>query len=384
MGWALLAGIGLGLMYATKETFVIALAAMCLAAILTLLWQRPASLRQGLSDLASQTPKEDHIPSGETTANRLSVPWKRPHLYAAMLAALVVSVILFTSFFTHLSGPIDSLRSYMPWLHRAQGDSPHIHPFGFYLQRLAYFHQGGGPVWSEGLILSLAAVGIVAAAIGKGLVNASLWFARFLVLYTGILTLAYSLISYKTPWCMLSFLIGFILLAGLGAVAILSISRAQAWRLTIGSLLFLACGQLAWQSWRANFVYEADRRNPYVYAQTVPDLLDLVEQVKAIAKVHPQGNQMLIKVMAPQSDYWPLPWYLRQFARVGWWDNVPDDPAAPVIIIASKLYPMLEKKPNQTWTALGIYGLRPGTVLQLCVDSALWQRYLESMPKRRT
>ena len=43
---------------------------------------------------------------------------------------------------------------------------------------------------------------------------------RFLTFYTFVLTLLYSLISYKTPWCALSFLMGMILLAGVGAAAI--------------------------------------------------------------------------------------------------------------------------------------------------------------------
>src|SRR2546428_679879 len=127
-------------------------------------------------------------------------------LFTALSPAMVVSVILFTSFFTHLSGPLDSLRSYLPWLHRAGGHSAHIHPFSFYLQRLAVFHQGNGPVWSEGLILALAAVGVFAALTRKGLAAVNVWLARFIALYTILLTLAYSLISYKTPWCMLGFL----------------------------------------------------------------------------------------------------------------------------------------------------------------------------------
>ena len=42
-------------------------------------------------------------------------------------------------------------------------------------------------------------------------------FVRFLALYTFALAAAYSLIAYKTPWCLLSFWHGMILLAGVGA-----------------------------------------------------------------------------------------------------------------------------------------------------------------------
>src|SRR5439155_8336424 len=191
IGWALLAGASLGLMHATKETFVIPVAAMALAGLVVALWFR----RTGAA-----------IPA---------IAWNSKHALAALATAMVVSVILFTSFFTHLSGPLDSLRSYLPWLHRAGGHSAHIHPFSFYLQRLAVFHQGNGPVWSEGLILLLASVGAFAAFTRKGLAAVNVWLARFIALYTMLLTLAYSLISYKTPWCMLGFLHGMILMAGI-------------------------------------------------------------------------------------------------------------------------------------------------------------------------
>src|SRR5207248_5991556 len=107
--WAVVGGAGLGLMHATKETFVLPLAAMGLAVVLTALWQR----REGGSQFRIAT----------------------NHVVAALCAGFVISVVLFTDFFTHPSGWLDSFRSYLPWVHRAGGHSPHIHPFGFYLER---------------------------------------------------------------------------------------------------------------------------------------------------------------------------------------------------------------------------------------------------------
>src|ERR1051326_2098843 len=50
-GWAGLAGAGLGLMYATKETFVLAVVAMALAAIAAVVWSAPRGT--GLTTLAA-------------------------------------------------------------------------------------------------------------------------------------------------------------------------------------------------------------------------------------------------------------------------------------------------------------------------------------------
>ena len=91
---------------------------------------------------------------------------------------------------------------------------------------------------------------------------------------------------------------------------------------------------------------------------------------------------MWIEVMAPESDYWPLPWYLRRFKRVGWWDHVPEDASAPVKIVGTKLCAALDAKSNNDSLAKGIYGLRPGTELYLYVKPSLWQRYLQTKVER--
>src|SRR5688572_13573802 len=263
-GWAVLVGVGLGLMFATKETFVLTLAAMGLAGVATISWAMPKGSRvQGLIAL-----------------------WNWKHAALALGTAFIVWLLFFSSFFTNFAGLLDSVRTYLPWLKRAGGHSPHIHPWSFYLQRLAWFHPVAGPVWSEGLILFLAAVGAVVSLAGKK--SALL---RFLALYTMVLTAIYSAISYKTPWCLLNFYLGMILLAGVGAAALVEFFRALSLKVVITAIILVFTAQLAGQARRANFDYAADRRNPYVYAQTVPDLLNLVQRSEALARVAPMGYE---------------------------------------------------------------------------------------------
>src|SRR5205823_2050083 len=193
------------------------------------------------------------------------------HVAAAFGMWLVVATVLLSSFFTNRSGPWDSLRAYGPWLGRAEGASPHIHSWSFYLERLAFFHVAKGPIWSEALILVLAITGAFAGFRRQGLVQANASFVRFLALYTFLLTAAYSLISYKTPWCLLSFWHGMILLAGVGAAVLVQITKRPWARIAMALLLLAGAGQLAGHAWQAAVPYAADRRNPYVYAQTSPD-----------------------------------------------------------------------------------------------------------------
>lgn len=355
-GWAALTGAGLGLMYATKETFVLAGFAMILGLALSVAWGR----------WLEKTP----WPRGS--------PVTVPHALAGLGVAAVVALVFFTSFFTNAAGPLDSVRTYVPWLRRAGGDSPHIHPWYFYLERLVWFKSGKGPVWTEGLIVLLAVVGGGAALAGRAVGH--LFLARFLTFYTLLLTAVYSLISYKTPWCMLGFLHGLILLAALGVGVLISAARGRAAKAALVLLLAAGAGHLGWQAWRASYPFAADPRNPYVYAQTVPDLLRLVERVKGLSRVHSDQRQMLIKVMSPESDYWPLPWYLRQFDRVGWWDRLPADPFAPVMIVGAQFKAALDDKSDKKWLMAGYFELRPKTFLELYVQFELWEKYVQSLP----
>jgi hypothetical protein len=287
--------------------------------------------------------------------------------------------LLFSSFFTNAAGPLDSIRTYLPWLHRVEGASPHIHPWTFYLHRLLWFHVDRGPVWSEGLIFVLAALGAYAGFARKELAGASASFVRFLALYTFALTAAYSLIAYKTPWCLLGFWQAMILLAGVGAAGLIRWARQPLLRSALGLVILAGAAHLGWQAWQASVTCAADPRNPYVYAQTSPDLLRLVRQVEALAQVSPPGRDLLVKVIAPD-NYWPLPWYLRSFRRIGWWDQVPADPYAPVMIVSSQLKAALDGK--GTHVMVGYFQLRPKVFLELYVELGLWKDYLARNPPK--
>jgi predicted membrane-bound mannosyltransferase len=351
------AGLGLGFMSATKETFVIPMFAMVVALGLNLGFER---WRHG------------RMPEWRTCCT-----WRA--VVAGGLAAGVIWVVFFTSFFTHWSGPLDSIRSYLPWLERAGGKSPHLHPWCFYLERLAWYHPPRGTIWSEGIILVLALVGCVAAFAGKGLGTAHAGLARWLAFYTVVLTTVYSVISYKTPWCMLGFLHGFILLAGIGAAALWSWSRTVGWKVVLALVFAAGAVQLTVQAYRASYERPADWRNPYAYAQTVPNILELMERVEGIAKAHPEQHRMIVTVISPES-YWPLPWYLRRFERVGYWDTVPENPYSPVILVNARLEAALDERSSKKWLSVGMYEIRPKVFLEMYVEFEVWRKYLETRP----
>jgi hypothetical protein len=83
---------------------------------------------------------------------------------------------------------------------------------------------------------------------------------------------------------------------------------------------------------------------------------------------------MLVKVMAPEGDYWPLPWYLREFKHVGWWEEVPAEPFAPLMIVSSKLHANLDE--NKTHLMVGYFEMRPQLFFELYVELDLWRALL--------
>jgi len=378
--WCLLLGLAIGLMYATKETSIIYCGAMGVA-YGRLILRRRHHAGQPLWQLSRR---------------------QACHLMLAAGVAAMVAVLFYSSFLAHPRGPLDSLLAFRHYFDRSGGDGSaalHQHPWYYYLKMLCYTKDAPGPWWSEGLILALATVGIITSLRGGPDARATVArascpvpsasqptalpsglachpeLALFLAVYTLCMTVAYAIIPYKTPWNMLGFLHGLILMAGIGASIIFH--RLPRFSARAGFVILLLAGvwQLATQAVRANFRFCADPRNPYVYAHSGTDVVLLANRIHELAALHPDGPSMLIHFITP--DYWPMPYYLRKLQRVGYWSEIPATPDAPVMVVSSELQEPLEPLLRDRYHTK-FYGLRPGVLLVLNVQQDLWVRYLET------
>jgi uncharacterized protein (TIGR03663 family) len=368
-GWAAATGFFLGLMHATKETCIIAWGAMVLALFFTfLLARRNEGASQFITNLKAL---------------------KLPHVIAALVAAGAVSTLFYSSLLTHAQGVADSILAYKTYLSRAGHDPVHIHPWHYYLKLLAYFRLGENPFWSEALILVLATAGFIFAFKKKRSADSNL--LGFLAFYTLFMTLVYSLIPYKTPWNLISFLHGMILLAGAGAAAIAQMFSAKFVRAAVIALMLVGGAHLTWQAYLANYKYDENPANPYVYAHPVRDVFTIVKRVEEIAQAHPDGNNLYMQVISPANDYWPLPWYLRAFTNIGWWQEVDESsPSAPLILASSKVEPAIMRKlyelppPGQRPLYVPLFDgyleMRPQIEWRGYVRKDLWDRYEASNP----
>jgi len=387
IGWALLCGLSLGLMLATKETAAIAHAAMAAALALTLLWAR---WRDGAG-----TPIREVI---------------RPlHAAAGALLGLAICLAVVSGFFTNPRGAIDVLLTFLNYMHRAGGAGIHDHPWDYYFRILLGVDRTPGPRWNEKLIVVMAMVGIIAALLSKrvskcenvllksppfkgGLDGGGAFkgglgsneasrlvrnpgLIRFVALFTLLLTAAYCVIPYKTPWCMLGFLHGMILLAGVGFIALVRFVRHNGLRLLFILAVAFATFRLAGLAYQASFVFYADNRNPYVYGHTSTDMLRLVERIDDIARIAPEGRNTLIRVITP--DPWPLPWYLRAYTTVGYWPDVSEDVDAPVVITSQELQPEVERRLRDAYQS-EYYGQRPEVLMTVFIRQDLWDAFIKT------
>ena len=336
--WAILTGVFLGLMHAAKETCIIAFGSMLASCLVVRFLPQE---RRGAGDPRFCGDRLAPAQAGGRGTKNI----EPRHVVVGIVVAAAVSALFYSSFFSSPKGVLDSFRTYATYFSRAGHNSVHIHPWHYYLKMLLYFRYGAGPAWSEALIIILAVAGFIVATSRRTLLAANSGLLKFIAFYTLGMTVAYSAIPYKTPWCMLGFLHGMILLAGVGAAAMIKLAPNVLAQATVIILLVASGVHLGWQAYLANYVYYADSHNPYVYAHPTTEVFTVARLVEEIARVHPDGQAMHIQIICPGDDYWPLPWYLRFFTGVEYRDSVDQNtPAAPVIIASSGLEAALAKK----------------------------------------
>jgi uncharacterized protein (TIGR03663 family) len=387
--WALTAGVTAGLLAATKETSILVFAAAGAGIIIASLSQKKSAR---IDPGSPSAPNTGPLAGIRPDPGR---PAKWPQIIAAAAAALSVAFLFFSSFFRNPNGIVDSLAAFKDYFARGTESGIHSHPWSYYLKTLLWT-KSEGVVWSEAIILVLAVAGIIAAFIRKkpnqgeagaaGLspALASGFWPRYVASVAIILTAAYSALSYKTPWNLVVFQAGFALLAGYGSAALIRAVRPAAARAVLIVLILAGAVQLELQNLRAQFVYPADPRNPYAYAQTSPDFLRLSERLHGLADSHRDGRDMLVKVVAAPDEQWPLPWYLRDFRRVGYWTSLAAAggiEGVPVVIASQHFAEVIEQSAGNDFQ-IEYYGLRPGTLLTVFVDRGLWAAFLKGQSER--
>ena len=311
---AALAGLCAALMLACKETAVLHFLALGLAAALG--WR---------------------IQLGE------KMPTARTWLTAA-LTFLGAVILLFTWGGQNWAALADLFHA-IPHVAARAGGQGHEKPFWYYAALLA-----GG--WSGAVILGLAALGMVRAFRPPR--------QMFLAGYGLLIALIYSAIPYKTPWLALNLWLPLSLLAGFTAEWLWLAAPRYSVR-TLIMAFTVALGILVGRDTRQRvFVHPADEQNPYAYAHTGGDLLRLPARLAQLTKEDKNLNPRIAVVAA---DAWPLPWYLRKFSQVGYWQPGQETGNADYFITSTDVSPTLAGRLKDFH--LEYFGVRPNVLIIL-------------------
>ena len=326
--WLLGAGMSLGLMHATKETFIINLCAMLCG------WIAVRVLGMSFEE------------KGSTSSSRSRPP--RGHWLIVAVIGIAVSVTLFSGFYQHWDDVRESVTTYASYLHRSSG-SGHEKPWNYYLGLLCWQQEGYGYIWSELLIVGLAIIGALHSFMGDfRKCEQQQGFRVFLAVYALAALTAYSVLPYKTPWVILSVQHALTLLAGLGLQSLYSSARSGSLRGIIVVAFLAGIYHLCLQTMRTINDSRGKISNPYIYNHTGTDVLKIAAQLRGLSSVAGEAFSMQV---CTRDAGWPLPWYLRDIKHASYGIALPEALTAPVMIVDRDQYAVAKAKLAATASA---------------------------------
>jgi hypothetical protein len=165
--------------------------------------------------------------------------------------------------------------------------------------------------------------------------------ARYLAIYGLGALIAYSIVPYKTPWCIISLVWPFYFVFG---QAIVSAAR---WtdRWAVGAIASVICVASIGTSWVLNYHDHVDESEPYVYVQTTLDVNQLLVPLQTLARRDPRNYQIRGHMIL--GEQYPFSWILADFPQIDYVDaeELPDPLDADFLLVdnehVEKVEPLL-------------------------------------------
>jgi uncharacterized protein (TIGR03663 family) len=354
------AGMGLAGMILSKETYILHVACAIIAV--------------GVCYLSTFFFKIDN-------GKRAQQTWTYVDLAVVAGASAALVVAFYSGFFFHWTGIRDLFVAYVPWF--KTGSEGHGHEKSWYYW-LALVSRYEIPALA-GLLFCLFAWRF------KNLL------VRYLAIYGVGTLMAYSIVKYKTPWCVISFIWPFLfifgvmtesapirfkaiiyrwsavvligclgyavfyattthwpgtwdhrwpywLIGGAGLLLIVLLS-SDITALLSAILLVWSLGHCLW----LNYFRCTTDTEPYVYVQTYNDVDRFTDPILQLAHSDPRAYQLVGHIIRP-SPY-PLPWILGDFGRIGYYekDNEPDKLDADFLLVAQDKIAKVEAKLHDSY-----------------------------------
>ena len=320
-------GMGITGMILTKETYIIHLG----CALLALPIAYASTMIAGV---------EDSKPAAQK--------WNSVDLAIVCLTGIGAIVFFYSGTFFHWNGLKDLFRTFHAWFETGSSGHGHEKAWYYWLELIARYEW---PVCA-GLVLC-----------GLTFLFRTLTL-RFLAIMGVGTFMAYSIIHYKTPWCIISIIWpllfafgGFVLLvprtrlviSSVVASILLIVSLSFAIRLN-----FFRCSSFIEANWDRNRplttnIREFFNAEPYVYVQTYNDIYKLTTPLLELAHRDSRFYHLVGHIIRP-SPY-PLPWILGDFPQIGYYehDNNPAKLDADFLLVEESKIDQIEKQLHDSY-----------------------------------
>jgi uncharacterized protein (TIGR03663 family) len=305
-------------------------------------------------------------------------------IITALISFSVISIVFYSSFFSNISGLVDSISTFSNYLSKSSQNKEHIYPWYYYLKILNY-NVFNATIISESFITLFALIGII-FSFRKTEQNRENFFFRTVAIISIIFFIVLSFIPYKTPWNIFTSWAGFIFLAGYGIIYLFNKINSKGLKTIFGTFISLVLIHLIYQSYITSYKYPASAENPYTYSQPTKEIYKLIE---AINEISDYDQNIFISVVVKKDEYWPLPWYFRKIGNISWSSKPSEDIYIFDIIIAdtSQFKKITEiifsnQKPGEMDLYVPLLNnsidIRPGMPLESYVKHKLITKYQQS------
>jgi uncharacterized protein (TIGR03663 family) len=300
-------GMGLAGMILTKETYIIHVGCAVVAAFVT--W---------ISHKITQVP--DAKPVRQT--------WTWLDLFVLTITGVAVIIFFYSGTFLNWPGVEGLWKTFDAWFKTGSQGAGHEKDWWYWLMLIGRYEQ---PV----------ALGLLLCVCCQFLRHVGL---RYLAIYGVGTLIAYSIVKYKTPWCIISIVWPLLFVFGAFIGLMPTLFRRSA--LIVVAVLLTASLAL---SVRLNYFRCTTETEPYVYVQTYNDIWKLTNPLLRLAKSNPTYYQLIGHLI--RTSTYPLPWMLGDFTKVGYYEhnNMPEKLDGDFLLVQSDKIDEVEAKLHETY-----------------------------------
>lgn len=312
------AGVGLTGMILTKETYAIHVACALLA-IPTL----------AISYSMNRVP--DAKPAKQT--------WSWIDLAMIIIVGAFAIVFFYSGTFFNWGGVKGLYLAFKAWTETGASGHGHEKPWDYWLGlMMPHFEIKRSDFFGYELPML---VGLILCLFCQKFKNVSL---RYLAIYGVGSLVAYSIVKYKTPWCIISFGWPLLFVFG-GAVSLVQAKHLRLVQRAIAVLLCISLGSSIW----LNYFKCSSPDEPYAYVQTYNDMFKLTTPLLTLAKRDPSNYHLTGHLI--RASVYPLPWVLGDFDRVGYYEggNMPANLDGDFLLVQQDKIKDVESKLKGTY-----------------------------------